>query len=134
MVNNHTIHYDNSVESTWIILRFLRIRKVSLANTSCILLAGLSSLKKTNAWNIRLYKLRGQAAIFEFPLIKFLSRFVRYCDKERQVSSFHPESAPDKLGRKVILLEYFATYMEKHLLKVIFSYEFKLWRTHQMFE
>ncbi|XP_028403700.1 serine/threonine-protein kinase PLK1-like [Dendronephthya gigantea] len=44
-------------------------------------------------------------------------QFVRYYDKEKQISSFHPESAPDKLGRKVILLEYFATYMEKHLLK-----------------
>lgn len=44
-------------------------------------------------------------------------QLVRYCGKEKQICSFHPESAPEKLGRKVILLEYFATYMEKHLLK-----------------
>lgn len=42
---------------------------------------------------------------------------IRHCDKDKQHSSFHPDSVPENLGRKVILLEYFATYMEKHLLK-----------------
>jgi hypothetical protein len=55
--------------------------------------------------------------IIEINVLAF-SRLVRYCGKEKQICSFHPESAPEKLGRKVILLEYFATYMEKHLLKV----------------
>lgn len=48
----------------------------------------------------------------------FMHRSIQYCDLTGKLTPFTLDSVPDELDRKTTLLQYFARYMDEHLIQV----------------